>query len=347
MPPFFEARRMAMTGCCDVEKVKAPVETNSCCETPTPSTGKWQSHQIKALYELPMMDLLFEAQKTHRQHFRPNEVQISTLLSIKTGTCPEDCAYCPQSGHYNTGLQKQKLMPLAEVIEAAEAAKANGASRFCMGAAWRSPTDKQIDEVNEMIRAVKSIGLETCTTLGMLTPNQAESMKAAGLDYYNHNLDTSPEFYKEIITTRTYQDRLDTLQNVRDAGINVCCGGILGMGETREDRISFLQELANLPTPPESVPMNKLIPIKGTPLGEAAPIDGLEFVRTIAVARILMPKSYVRLSAGREDMSEELQTLCFFAGANSIFFGDKLLTAKNPEMNKDIELFEKLGLKTC
>ncbi len=307
----------------------------------------WEAHQIRALYDSPFLDLIFQAQKTHRENFPGNKLQISTLLSIKTGACPEDCAYCPQSGHYNTGLKKEKLMCLDDVITHAKAAKANGASRFCMGAAWKSPTDKDVQKVNEMIRAVKDLGLETCATLGMLTPEQAQCMKDEGLDYYNHNLDTSPEFYEKIITTRTYQDRLDTLKNVREAGIKVCCGGILGMGETREDRILFLQELANLPTPPESVPINKLIAIPGTPLGDAAPVDGLEFVRTIAVARILMPTSFIRLSAGREGMSEELQALCFLAGANSVFFGDKLLTAKNPEMIKDQELFQKLGMVTC
>ena len=331
-----------MSSCCSVEASSAQVSTS-----PSLPAGKWQFHQVEALYNSPFMDLLFQAQKIHRENFPANQIQMSTLLSVKTGTCPEDCAYCPQSGHYKTGLQKQKLMPLFEVIEAAKTAKANGASRFCMGAAWRSPTDAQVEEVNEMVKAVKALGLETCATLGMLTPEQATSLKQEGLDYYNHNLDTSPEFYKKIITTRTYEDRLDTLNNVREAGIKVCCGGILGMGETREDRISFLQELANLPTPPESVPINKLIPIPGTPLANATPVEGLEFVRTIAAARILMPTSYVRLSAGREDMSEELQTLCFVAGANSIFFGDKLLTAKNPGMNKDLQLFKKLGLQTC
>ncbi len=321
--------------------------TETACQTPSPSVGTWQYHQIEALYDSPFMDLIFQAQKIHRENFPPNQMQVSTLLSIKTGTCPEDCAYCPQSGHYKTGVEKQKLMPLDEVLEAAKAAKATGASRFCMGAAWRSPTDAQVAQVNEMVKAVKALGLETCATLGMLTPEQAQSLKQEGLDYYNHNLDTSPDFYKEIITTRTYEDRLDTLNNVREAGIKVCCGGILGMGETKKDRIAFLQELANLPTPPESVPINKLIPIPGTPLGKATPVDNLDFVRTIAVARILMPTSYVRLSAGRENMSEELQVLCFLAGANSLFFGDKLLTAKNPDMDQDLQLFQKLGLKTC
>jgi biotin synthase len=307
----------------------------------------WTASQISELYDSPFLELMFQAQKIHRENFPGNKLQISTLLSIKTGACPEDCAYCPQSGHYKTGLKKEKLMCLDDVLLHAKAAKENGASRFCMGAAWKSPTDKDVEKVNEMIRAVKALGLETCATLGMLTPEQAQWMKEEGLDYYNHNLDTSPEFYEKIITTRTYQDRLDTLQNVREAGIKVCCGGILGMGETREDRVSFLLELANLPTPPESVPINKLIPIPGTPLGDSTPIDGLEFVRTVAVARILMPTSFIRLSAGREDMSEELQTLCFLAGANSLFFGEKLLTAKNPEMIKDKALFEKLGMVTC
>ena len=307
----------------------------------------WKTEEIAALYERPFLDLLIEAQAIHRKAFPANTIQVATLLSIKTGSCPEDCAYCPQSGHYNTGLQKQKLMELDEVIEHAKAAKANGASRFCMGAAWRSPRDQDIEKVGAMITAVKDLGLETCVTLGMLNQNQAETLKEKGLDYYNHNVDTSPEFYHQVINTRTYQDRLDTLEHVRNADIKVCCGGILGMGETRNDRISFLQVLANLATHPESVPINKLIPIKGTPLGEQKAVAPFEFVRTIAAARIMMPKSYVRLSAGREEMSEELQALCFMAGANSLFFGEKLLTAKNPELAEDKQLFNKLGLSTC
>jgi biotin synthase len=344
MAAFLDARNKPMASSCRASETSC----NTASQAPSSaSIGKWQTHQIEALYDSPFMDLIFQAQKIHRENFPSNQIQASTLLSIKTGTCPEDCAYCPQSGHYKTGVEKQKLMPLSDVIEAAKAAKESGASRFCMGAAWRSPTDAQIGQVNEMVKAVKALGLETCATLGMLTPEQAESLKQEGLDYYNHNLDTSPDFYKEIITTRTYEDRLDTLHNVRNAGIKVCCGGILGMGETKKDRIALLQELANLPTPPESVPINKLIPIPGTPLGNATPVDNLDFVRTIAVARILMPTSYVRLSAGRESMSEELQVLCFLAGANSVFFGEKLLTAKNPDKDQDLELFQKLGLKTC
>lgn len=305
----------------------------------------WSRDQIAELFNLPFADLVFHAQQTHRNYFDPNAVQVSTLLSIKTGRCPEDCGYCPQSVRFETEVEVEPLLPLEEVIDAASKAKANGSSRFCMGAAWRSPKDKDIDNVIEMVQEVKALGLETCLTLGMLSEQQAHRLKEAGLDYYNHNLDTSPEFYGDIITTRTYQDRLDTLAHVRNAGINVCCGGILGMGETRQDRIGLLQELANQQPHPESVPINMLVRVEGTPLQDSADFDALEFVRTIAVARILMPKSYVRLSAGRENMSEEMQALCFLAGANSVFYGEKLLTTPNPTEQSDQELFRKLGIK--
>ena len=311
-----------------------------------PLRHDWTLAQIEALHDQPFTDLMFQAQTIHRQYFLPNAVQISTLLSIKTGSCPEDCAYCPQSGHYNTGLTKQKLLPLDEVIKHATDAKASGASRFCMGAAWRSPSEKDLPEVIKMVKAVKDLGLETCVTLGMLNAGQAQELKEAGLDYYNHNLDTSPEYYEKIITTRTYQERLDTLGHVRDAGIHTCCGGIVGMGEGKEDRLKFLQQLANLPAHPDSVPINKLISVQGTPLGEVPELPPFEFVRMIALSRIMMPKSYVRLSAGREDMSDELQALCFLAGANSIFYGEKLLTTDNPSMVHDQTLFRELGMVT-
>ena len=304
----------------------------------------WQRAEIADLYQQAFADLLFSAQQAHRQHFDPNAVQVSTLLSIKTGKCSEDCAYCPQSVRFDTELQPEPLLPLEEVVAAAERAKQNGASRFCMGAAWRSPKDRDLDQVIEMVEAVKDLGLETCLTLGMLNEAQTRRLKDAGLDYYNHNLDTSPEFYNDIITTRTYQDRLDTLQHVRSAGISVCCGGILGMGETRADRVGLLQELANQQPHPESVPINMLVRVQGTPLESVEDFDPLEFVRTIAIARILMPTSYVRLSAGREEMSDEMQALCFLAGANSIFYGDKLLTTPNPAAAHDKVLFEKLGI---
>ena len=304
----------------------------------------WEREEILGLFDQPFNDLMYQAQRIHRVHFDPNAVQISSLLSIKTGACREDCAYCPQSAHFKTELEVERLLPVEEVVEAARAAQARGASRFCMGAAWRSPRDKDLEPILEMIRGVKALGMETCVTLGMLSEAQVRRLKEAGLDYYNHNLDTSPEFYGEIITTRTYQDRLDTLEKVREAGINLCAGGIIGMGEGREDRAGLLQSLANLPRHPESVPINLLIRIKGTPLENAEPPDPFEFVRTIAVARILMPRSHVRLSAGREGMSDELQALCFLAGANSIFYGDKLLTAGNPECERDQRLFERLGL---
>ena len=304
----------------------------------------WTLKEIQALFDLPFNDLMFRAQTVHRQYHDPNEVQISTLLSIKTGACPEDCKYCSQSGHYNTGLEKEKLMEVARVLEQARQAKATGASRFCMGAAWRSPREKDMPYVLDMVQQVKSLGMETCMTLGMLTRDQALMLKQAGLDYYNHNLDTSPEYYGDIITTRTYQDRLDTLQNVRDAGMNVCSGGIVGMGESAQDRSGLLMALANLERHPESVPINMLVKVKGTPLDQVDDLDGFEFIRTIAVARIMMPKSYVRLSAGREAMNEQMQALCFMAGANSIFYGCKLLTTSNPESHADVQLFKKLGI---
>jgi biotin synthase len=304
----------------------------------------WTRGEICALFELPFPELMFRAQSVHRQYFDPAEVQISTLLSIKTGGCPEDCAYCPQSARYHTGVEAEKLMTVDAVLAEARAAKRAGASRFCMGAAWRSPKDRDLESVCDMVEAVKALGLETCATLGMLTAPQANKLKRAGLDYYNHNLDTSPEFYGEIITTRVYEDRLETLEHVRDAGIRVCCGGIVGMGESRADRAGMIAALATLPVHPESVPINMLIRVAGTPLADAAPLDPLEFVRTIAVARITMPSSVVRLSAGREEMSEETQALCFLAGANSIFYGPKLLTTANPERDRDRALMDKLGL---
>ena len=304
----------------------------------------WTRGEIGALFDLPFPELIFRAQSIHRQYFDPTEVQISTLLSIKTGGCPEDCAYCPQSVRYHTGIEAEKLMALDAVVAEARAAKSAGASRFCMGAAWRSPKDRDLEHVCEMVEAVKALGLETCATLGMLSGPQAQRLKRAGLDFYNHNLDTSPEFYAEIITTRVYQDRLETLEHVRDAGIQVCCGGIVGMGESRADRIGMIAALASLPVHPESVPINLLVRVAGTPLAEQPPLDPFEFVRTIAVARITMPRSVVRLSAGREDMREETQALCFVAGANSIFYGPKLLTTTNPERDRDRVLMDKLGL---
>ena len=305
----------------------------------------WSLAEIEGLFDLAFNDLLFRAQSTHRTRFDPNRVQVSTLLSIKTGACPEDCGYCSQSARHDTGLERERLLPVAEVMAAAESAKSKGATRFCMGAAWRNPTDRNLEHVIEMIRGVHALGMETCVTLGMLTAAQAQRLRDAGLDYYNHNLDTSPEFYGQVITTRTYQDRLDTLAHVRAAGINVCSGGILGMGESRRDRARLLQELANLPKHPESVPINLLVRIEGTPLFGTDALDPLEFVRTIAVARLLMPASHVRLSAGRTGMTDELQALCFFAGANSIFYGDRLLTTDNPEADRDRALFDRLGLR--
>jgi biotin synthase len=306
----------------------------------------WRQDEIEALFDLPFNDLLYQAQSVHRTNFDPNQVQMSSLLSIKTGACAEDCGYCSQSAKNATGLEAEKLMPLEEVVAAAEAAKEKGASRFCMGAAWRNPTDKNLQRVVEMVQAVHDLGMETCLTLGMLTQAQAGRLRDAGLDYYNHNLDTSPEFYGNVITTRTFDDRLNTLAHVRDAGINVCSGGILGMGESRRDRASMLRELCNLPRHPESVPINMLVKIEGTPLYNAEELDPFEFVRTIAVARLLMPHSYVRLSAGRTEMSDEMQALCFLAGANSIFYGERLLTTDNPEADRDMQLLQRLGMKT-
>jgi biotin synthase len=305
----------------------------------------WTLEEVEALFAMPFTDLMFHAQRVHREHFDPNRVQVSTLLSIKTGACPEDCAYCAQSVRYDTGLDRDELMEIERVLDAARSAKANGATRFCMGAAYRSPKAKQLAVIKEMIRGVRELGMETCATLGMLTSTQALELKEAGLDYYNHNLDTSERYYKEIITTRTYQDRLDTLTAVRAAGINVCCGGILGMGETHLDRLQLLHTLATLPAHPESVPINQLIQIAGTPLSGVAKLDPFEFVRAIAVARLLMPKSYVRVAAGRTEMSDETQALCFMAGANSIFYGDKLLTTDNPNERHDRGLFERLGIE--
>ncbi len=304
----------------------------------------WSPAEVLALFGAPFNDLLFRAQALHRRYFDANRVQLSTLLSIKTGACPEDCAYCPQSARYHTGVKTEPLMDLDAVTAAARAAKEKGATRFCMGAAWRAPKDRDIEKVADMVREVRALGLETCLTLGMLKPQQARSLADAGLDYYNHNLDTSESYYKEIITTRDYGDRLDTLHHVRQAGIKVCCGGIVGMGEKREDRGELLRTLANLPQHPESVPINNLVQVEGTPLKGLPQIDPLEFVRTIAVARVLMPKAYVRLSAGRSEMSDELQALCFLAGANSIFYGEKLLTTGNPQHERDRALFERLGL---
>jgi biotin synthase len=305
----------------------------------------WTREDVRALFALPFPELMFRAAAVHRENFDPAEVQISTLLSIKTGGCPEDCAYCPQSAKFDTGVKAEKLMDIDAVLAEARAAKAGGASRFCMGAAWRAPKDRDLDKVCAMVEGVKSLGMETCVTLGMLTGEQARRLKDCGLDYYNHNLDTSPEFYGEIITTRTYQDRLDTLEYVRSAGIHVCCGGIVGMGEGLDDRIGMIATLAGLPVHPESVPINMLVQVEGTPLAGKAKLDAFDFVRTIAVARICMPGSVVRLSAGREDMSEETQALCFIAGANSIFYGPKLLTTPNPGRDRDMALLDKLGLR--
>lgn len=308
------------------------------------SLARWPVQDIIELYETPLLDLLYKAQTVHRQHHEANAVQLSSLLSIKTGGCPEDCSYCPQSSRYDTEVEKERLLELEEVLTAAREAQAGGAQRFCMGAAWRSPKAHHIDAVAEMVRAVKAMGLETCVTLGMLKDGQAEQLKEAGLDYYNHNLDTSPEFYGQIITTRTYQDRLDTLERVRHAGINVCCGGIVGLGESRRERAGLIAQLANLNPYPDSVPVNNLVKVEGTPLQDTPDIDPLEFVRTIAVARITMPKAVVRLSAGRDAMSDTMQAMCFMAGANSIFYGDKLLTTGNPQYMADRALFERLGL---
>ena len=305
----------------------------------------WTLPQVASLLAMPLIELLYHAQRVHRQHHEPNTVQMSTLLSIKTGACPEDCAYCPQSVRYDTGLEREELMEVAAVRRHALRAKQAGATRFCMGAAYRSPKAKDLEVIARMVREVSALGLETCATLGMLTPQQARDLKSAGLDYYNHNLDTSAEFYGEIITTRSYQDRLDTLEAVRAAQLKVCCGGILGLGESAEDRAKLLMTLANLPQHPESVPINQLVQVPGTPLHGAAPVDPLDFVRTCAAARLMMPRAYVRLSAGRQGMSDELQALCFLAGANSIFYGEKLLTTGNPDVERDRSLLARLGLK--
>ena len=311
--------------------------------TDTPQT--WRVAEVEALFALPFSDLMFQAQTMHRTHFDPNSVQLSTLLSIKTGGCSEDCGYCPQAARYDTGVENQGLLEINAVLDAARAAKAAGATRFCMGAAWRGPKQRDLDPVLDMVREVKALGLETCATLGMLKDGQAEQLRDAGLDYYNHNLDTSPEFYGEIITTRDYQDRLDTLERVRGADLHVCCGGIVGMGESRTQRAGLIAQLANLDPQPESVPINMLVQVEGTPLQDTAAMDPLEFVRTIAVARIVLSKSYVRLSAGRQEMSEAIQALCFLAGANSIFYGEKLLTTGNPDVSRDRDLLDKLGIR--
>jgi biotin synthase len=307
----------------------------------------WRREEVGTLFALPFNELLFQAHTTHRAHFDPNAVQVSTLLSIKTGGCPEDCRYCPQSAHYETETESGRLLDVEDVVAAARRAREAGASRFCMGAAWRNPRGKSFQRVLEMVRRVHAEGLETCATLGMLDGEQATALRLAGLDYYNHNLDTSPEYYGEIIGTRTYAERLETLAQVRAAGIHVCCGGIVGLGESREDRVALLCELANLPGHPASVPINRLVRVAGTPLQDQAALDPLEFVRTIAVARIMMPRSHVRLSAGRAEMSDEMQALCFFAGANSVFYGEKLLTTGNPDTARDNALFERLGLHTA
>lgn len=307
---------------------------------------RWTTEQVEALYALPFADLMFRAQTVHRENFDANAIQRSTLLSIKTGGCPEDCGYCPQSVRYDTGVTSQDLMPIDEVLEAARAAKDAGATRFCMGAAWRGPKDRDVEKVAEMISAVKGLGLQTCATLGLLREGQAEKLKQAGLDYYNHNIDTAPDYYGEVIGTRTQEDRFDTLEAVREAGMNVCCGGIVGMGESRRARAGLIATLASMDTPPESVPINNLVKVEGTPLADTPDLDPFEFVRTIAAARITMPKSYVRLSAGRELMSDEMQAMCFLAGANSIFYGDKLLTTGNPQAENDRRLFERLGIRS-
>ncbi|MCC6708827.1 MAG: biotin synthase BioB [Gammaproteobacteria bacterium] len=306
----------------------------------------WSASEVRALFSQPFNDLLFQAHSVHRANFNPNQVQLSTLLNIKSGGCPEDCAYCPQSVRFDTNVAADPVLPLQQVLEAAAKAKAAGATRFCMGAAWRSPKDRDLDQVIPLIEGVRAQGLETCVTLGMLTDNQVAKLRDAGLDYYNHNLDTSPEFYGNIISTRTYDDRLNTLERVRDAGIKVCCGGIVGLGEGTQDRGELLRTLANLPTHPESVPINLLVRVEGTPLADAAPVHPIDFVRTIAVARVMMPASHVRLSAGRTNMTDELQALCFFAGANSIFYGEQLLTTANPDVSNDQQLFARLGLSS-
>ena len=324
----------------------APHEPLTTAPPPTPRK-RWSVAEVDALFALPFNDLIFRAQQVHRAHFDANAVQRSTLLSIKTGGCSEDCGYCSQSARYDTGLEKETLLPLGEVLDNARAAKAKGATRFCMGAAWRGPKEKDLAPVLDMVREVKAMGLETCVTLGMLKDGQAEQLKDAGLDYYNHNIDTAPEFYGQIITSHTLQDRLDTLDKVRKAGINVCCGGILGLGETRKSRAAFIAELANMDPPPDSVPINNLVQIEGTPLGNAEAIDPFDFIRVVAAARITMPESYVRLSAGRQELGDGFQALAFLAGANSIFYGERLLTTDNPDADADDRLFARLGLKTA
>ena len=309
------------------------------------TSRQWRLDEVLALYDMPLMDLIWRAQGVHREHFDPNAVQRSALLSVKTGGCSEDCSYCSQSARYDTDTERERLMPLNEVIAAAQAAKDKGASRFCMGAAWKGPKDNDLDRVLDMVREVKALGMQTCVTLGMLKEGQAEKLKDAGLDYYNHNLDTDKEFYGQVIKTHTHDDRLDTLDQVREAGINVCSGGIIGMGESRKNRAGLIVQLANLPKPPESVPINNLVPIPGTPMADNVRLDPFEFVRTIAAARITMPTSWVRLSAGRQEMNDELQALCFLAGANSMFYGERLLTTGNPDVARDEALFERLGLK--
>jgi biotin synthase len=333
-----------MTTSCTIAAESIVHLHTSRAQTPV-AVQHWRVDQIEALFELPLTELLFQAQTAHRQHFAPDEVELATLLSIKTGGCPEDCGYCPQSVHYDTGVEASKMMEVAAVREAALAAKAAGATRFCMGAAWRAPKDRDVEKVVELVREVKSLGLEACCTLGMLSQPQAEQLKAAGLDYYNHNLDTAPETYGRIITTRDYQDRLETLEHVRGAGMSVCCGGIVGMGESRRERAGLIAQLANLDPYPESVPINELVQVEGTPLAGTDKLDPFEFVRTIAVARITMPKARVRLSAGRQQMPEGVQALCFVAGANSIFYGDKLLTTGNPDVARDQALLQRLGLR--
>ena len=322
-------------------------EARPAAQPATTATPAWTLEQIEALFNLPFNDLLYRAQQVHRANFDANTVQLSTLLSIKTGGCPEDCGYCPQAARHHTGVESQSVLPIDEVLTAAKAAKDKGATRFCMGAAWRGPKQKDLDPVLDMVKAVKALGLETCATLGMLREGQAEQLRDAGLDYYNHNLDTSPEFYGEIVSTRDYTDRLDTLGRVRNAGINVCCGGIVGMGESRRERAGLILQLANMTPPPESVPINNLVQVEGTPLHGTDKLDPFEFVRSIAVARITMPKSYVRLSAGRQELGEGVQALCFLAGANSIFYGDKLLTTGNPEAEQDEALLKRLGMRTA
>ncbi|MBF1164881.1 biotin synthase BioB [Dechloromonas agitata] len=315
------------------------------CESQSAPVHRWTVDEVLALYEMPLMDLLWRAQGVHRQHFDANAIQRSTLLSVKTGGCSEDCGYCSQSARYETETGRERLMPVEEVVAAAKAAKDKGASRFCMGAAWKGPKDNDLDRVLDMVREVKALGMQTCVTLGMLKEGQAEKLKEAGLDYYNHNLDTDKEFYGQVIKSHTHDDRLDTLDQVRDAGINVCSGGIIGMGESRKNRAALIVQLANLPKPPESVPINNLVPIPGTPLADVPRLDPFEFVRTIAAARIAMPTSWVRLSAGRQEMSDELQAMCFLAGANSMFYGDFLLTTGNPDIERDDALFARLGMK--